>query len=54
MHVACHYGQLGQVEILLAYGADVCLRDCRGQTPVDVSVAVSFIIPFTRSIFFSI
>lgn len=38
MHVACHYGQLGQVEILLAYGADVCLRDCRGQTPVDVAL----------------
>ncbi|THD22173.1 GIT2 [Fasciola hepatica] len=38
MHVACHYGQLGQVEILLAYGADVCLQDSRGQTPVDVAL----------------
>ncbi|KAF7261111.1 hypothetical protein EG68_01644 [Paragonimus skrjabini miyazakii] len=38
MHVACHYGQLGQVEVLLAYGADVRVRDALGQTPVDVAL----------------
>ncbi|CAL8084499.1 unnamed protein product [Calicophoron daubneyi] len=38
MHVACQYGQLGQVEVLLAYGADVCVRDVNGQTPVDVAL----------------
>ncbi|KAF5400641.1 ARF GTPase-activating protein GIT2 [Paragonimus heterotremus] len=38
MHVACHYGQLGQVEVLLAYGADFRLRDALGQTPVDVAL----------------
>ncbi|TGZ75832.1 hypothetical protein CRM22_000164 [Opisthorchis felineus] len=38
IHVACQYGQLGQVEVLLAYGADVCVRDMQGRTPVDIAL----------------
>ncbi|CAH8566149.1 unnamed protein product [Schistosoma haematobium] len=35
IHVACQYGQIGQVELLLAYGADVCIRDSSGKTVID-------------------
>ncbi|CAH8502776.1 unnamed protein product [Schistosoma turkestanicum] len=37
IHVACQYGQIGQVELLLAYGADVCIRDSSGKTVIDLA-----------------
>ncbi|CAH8477688.1 unnamed protein product [Dicrocoelium dendriticum] len=39
LHVACYYGRNGQVEVLLAYGADLCVRDAAGQTPIDVAIS---------------
>ncbi|VEL13831.1 unnamed protein product [Protopolystoma xenopodis] len=36
MHVACQYGQVGQLELLIAYGGDVCIRDTFGLTPIDI------------------
>ncbi|VDP69298.1 unnamed protein product [Schistosoma mattheei] len=38
IHVACQYGQIGQVELLLAYGADVCIRDSSGKTVIDLAL----------------
>lgn len=33
LHVAAKAGQLHQVELLLAYGADPCVKDSSGNTP---------------------
>ncbi|CAH8568924.1 unnamed protein product [Schistosoma rodhaini] len=38
IHVACQYGQIGQVELLLAYGADVCIRNSSGKTVIDLAL----------------
>lgn len=38
LHVACYYGRTGQVEVLLAYGTDLCVRDSTGQTPIDIAI----------------
>ncbi|XP_018651345.1 centaurin/arf-related [Schistosoma mansoni] len=38
IHVACQYGQIGQVELLLAYGADVCIRNSSGKTVIDIAL----------------
>ncbi|TNN12194.1 ARF GTPase-activating protein [Schistosoma japonicum] len=38
IHVACQYGQIGQVELLLAYGADICIRDSSGKTVIDLAL----------------
>ncbi|KAK4471374.1 hypothetical protein MN116_004808 [Schistosoma mekongi] len=38
IHVACQYGQIGQVELLLAYGADICIRDSTGKTVIDLAL----------------
>lgn len=36
VHVACQYEQVGQLELLIAYGGNVCLRSGKGITPLEV------------------
>ncbi|VDO13916.1 unnamed protein product [Rodentolepis nana] len=36
VHVACQYEQISQLELLIAYGGDVCLRSSKGISPLEV------------------
>uniref|UniRef100_A0A5K3FKP7 ANK_REP_REGION domain-containing protein n=1 Tax=Mesocestoides corti TaxID=53468 RepID=A0A5K3FKP7_MESCO len=38
VHVACQYEQIGQLELLIAYGGDVCLRSDKGITPLEIAL----------------
>lgn len=42
VHVACQYEQIGQLELLIAYGGDVCMRSDMGITPLEVSYHFRF------------
>ncbi|KAL5964426.1 ARF GTPase-activating protein GIT2 [Taenia solium] len=38
VHVACQYEQIGQLELLIAYGGDVCIRSDMGITPLEIAL----------------
>ncbi|KAH9283291.1 ARF GTPase-activating protein GIT2 [Echinococcus granulosus] len=38
VHVACQYEQIGQLELLIAYGGDVCIRSDTGITPLEIAL----------------
>ncbi|KAM3188237.1 hypothetical protein ACTXT7_000735 [Hymenolepis weldensis] len=43
VHVACQYEQIGQLELLIAYGGDVCLRSSKGITPLEHNYSFIFL-----------
>ncbi|KAL3312595.1 glycerophosphoinositol permease [Cichlidogyrus casuarinus] len=38
VHVACQNSQVGQLELLMAYGGDVCAIDSNNSTPIDIAL----------------
>ncbi|KAL7064986.1 hypothetical protein AAHC03_05211 [Spirometra sp. Aus1] len=38
VHVACQYEQVGQLELLIAYGGDVCLRTTAGVSALEIAL----------------
>nr|CDS25953.1 ARF GTPase activating protein GIT2 [Hymenolepis microstoma] len=38
VHVACQYEQISQLELLIAYGGDVCLRSSKGISPLEIAL----------------